>query len=73
MAANVFASTNPGEMFVMRNVGNLVPPPAKDTGEGEAVAADTGGAVRGASIDLWFPSVAQANAWGRRTVTIVLR
>lgn len=39
VAANVFASTNPGEMFVMRNVGNLVPPPALDTGEGEAVAA----------------------------------
>jgi 3D (Asp-Asp-Asp) domain-containing protein len=41
-------------------------------GYGEAVAADTGGAVIGASIDLWFPSAAQANAWGRRTVTIVL-
>lgn len=39
VAANVFASTNPGEMFVMRNVGNLVPPPAQDVGEGEAVAA----------------------------------
>lgn len=39
VAANVFASTNPGEMFVMRNVGNLVPPPSKDVGEGEAVAA----------------------------------
>jgi 3D (Asp-Asp-Asp) domain-containing protein len=41
-------------------------------GYGEAVAADTGSAVSGATIDLWFPSVAQANAWGRRTVTIVL-
>jgi len=41
-------------------------------GYGEAVAADTGGAVTGATIDLWFPTVAQANAWGRRTVTIVL-
>jgi 3D (Asp-Asp-Asp) domain-containing protein len=41
-------------------------------GYGEAVAADTGGAVIGATIDLWFPSVAQANAWGRRTVTITL-
>ncbi len=41
-------------------------------GYGEAVAADTGGGVVGATIDLWFPSVAQANAWGRRTVTIVL-
>ncbi|HEU5371091.1 MAG TPA: 3D domain-containing protein [Gaiellaceae bacterium] len=41
-------------------------------GYGEAVAADTGGAVSGATIDLWFPSIAQANAWGRRTVTVVL-
>ena len=41
-------------------------------GYGEAVAADTGGAIVGDTIDLWFPSVAQANAWGRRTVTIVL-
>ena len=41
-------------------------------GYGEAVAADTGGSVAGATIDLWFPSTAQANAWGRRTVTIVL-
>jgi 3D (Asp-Asp-Asp) domain-containing protein len=41
-------------------------------GYGEAVAADTGGAIIGATIDLWFPSVAQANQWGRRTVTITL-
>ena len=41
-------------------------------GYGEAVAADTGGAVVGSTIDLWFPTVAQANAWGRRTVTVVL-
>jgi 3D (Asp-Asp-Asp) domain-containing protein len=41
-------------------------------GYGEAVAADTGGAIIGATIDLWFPTVAQANAWGRRTVTITL-
>jgi carbonic anhydrase len=39
VAVNVFASTNPGEMFVMRNVGNLIPPPQQDTHEGEAVAA----------------------------------
>jgi 3D (Asp-Asp-Asp) domain-containing protein len=42
-------------------------------GYGDAVAADTGGAVHGAVIDLWFPTTAQANAWGRRTVTIALR
>jgi 3D (Asp-Asp-Asp) domain-containing protein len=41
-------------------------------GYGEAVAADTGGSVVGATIDLWFPTEAAANAWGRRTVTIVL-
>jgi 3D (Asp-Asp-Asp) domain-containing protein len=41
-------------------------------GYGEGVAADTGSAVRGADIDLWFPTPAQARAWGRRTVTITL-
>lgn len=41
-------------------------------GYGEGVAADTGGAVQGATIDLWFPTLAQARAWGRRTVTITL-
>ena len=41
-------------------------------GYGEAVAADVGGAVRGSVIDLWFPTIAQANAWGRRSVTVIL-
>ena len=41
-------------------------------GYGEGVAADTGGAVIGAHIDLWFPTVAEALAWGSRTVTITL-
>jgi 3D (Asp-Asp-Asp) domain-containing protein len=41
-------------------------------GYGEAVAADTGGAVQGARIDLWFPTRAEALAWGTRTVTITL-
>jgi len=41
-------------------------------GYGEAVAADTGGAIVGATIDLWFPTTAQAMAWGRRTVTVSL-
>jgi 3D (Asp-Asp-Asp) domain-containing protein len=42
-------------------------------GYGEAVAADTGSGVRGAMIDLWFPTTADALAWGRRTVVITLR
>jgi peptidoglycan DL-endopeptidase CwlO len=41
-------------------------------GYGEGVASDTGSAVQGAMIDLWFPTPAQAAAWGRRTVTIAL-
>jgi 3D (Asp-Asp-Asp) domain-containing protein/septal ring factor EnvC (AmiA/AmiB activator) len=41
-------------------------------GYGEGVAADTGGSVHGATIDLWFPTAALALAWGRRTVTITL-
>jgi 3D (Asp-Asp-Asp) domain-containing protein/peptidoglycan hydrolase CwlO-like protein len=41
-------------------------------GYGEGVAADTGSAVKGAVIDLWFPTCAQALQWGRRTLTITL-
>jgi len=41
-------------------------------GYGEGVAADTGSGVRGATIDLWFPTLAQARGWGRRTVTITV-
>jgi 3D (Asp-Asp-Asp) domain-containing protein/peptidoglycan hydrolase CwlO-like protein len=41
-------------------------------GYGIGVAADTGGAIQGARIDLWFPSVAQARAWGSRAVTITV-
>lgn len=41
-------------------------------GYGEGVAADTGSAVEGLAIDLWFPTAEQALAWGRRTVTVTL-
>ena len=41
-------------------------------GYGVGIAADTGGAVQGNTIDVWFPTLAQARAWGRRTVTITL-
>jgi peptidoglycan DL-endopeptidase CwlO len=41
-------------------------------GYGDGVAADTGSGVRGNAIDLWFPTLADALAWGRRTVTITL-
>jgi 3D (Asp-Asp-Asp) domain-containing protein/peptidoglycan hydrolase CwlO-like protein len=41
-------------------------------GYGEAVAADTGSAIQGLTMDLWFPTIAQALAWGRRAVTVTL-
>jgi 3D (Asp-Asp-Asp) domain-containing protein len=42
-------------------------------GYGDGVAADTGSAVKGAIIDVWFPTIEEARAWGRRTVTITFR
>jgi 3D (Asp-Asp-Asp) domain-containing protein len=41
-------------------------------GYGEGVAADIGSAIKGARIDLWFPTHAKALAWGSRTVTITV-
>jgi 3D (Asp-Asp-Asp) domain-containing protein/peptidoglycan hydrolase CwlO-like protein len=42
-------------------------------GYGNAVAADTGSAVKGADIDLWVADCNKASAWGRRQVTITFR
>jgi len=41
-------------------------------GYGMGVAADTGGAITGGRIDVWFPTVAQAHEWGTRTVTVTV-
>ncbi len=40
VAVNVFASTDPGDLFVLRNVGNLVPPHGNPGGTGTAAAVD---------------------------------
>lgn len=39
-------------------------------GYGYAICADTGGAIKGDIIDLFFNSEDECNAWGRRTVTL---
>ena len=41
-------------------------------GYGTGIAADTGGSVHGNVIDLWFPTLQQARAWGRQTITITI-
>ena len=39
-------------------------------GYGEAIAADTGGAIKGNKIDVFIPSDGQARNWGVRTVSV---
>ena len=39
-------------------------------GYGEAIAADTGGAIKGNKIDLCYTSKSEAFAWGRRPATV---
>lgn len=41
-------------------------------GYGVAIAGDTGGAIKGHKIDVLMPNNAQAFAWGRRTVKVVV-
>lgn len=39
-------------------------------GYGYAICADTGGAIKGNIIDLFFNSEEECNAWGRRAITL---
>ncbi|KAA0560266.1 DUF348 domain-containing protein [Bacillus sp. CH30_1T] len=39
-------------------------------GYGYAVAADTGGAIKGNKIDVFFPSKSDAYRWGRKTIKV---
>ena len=39
-------------------------------GYGEAIAADTGGAIKGNRVDIFIADKNEANQWGRRTVTL---
>ena len=39
-------------------------------GYGEAIAADTGGAIKGNKIDLFMANKSDASEWGRKTVTL---
>ncbi|MBR3215589.1 MAG: 3D domain-containing protein, partial [Exiguobacterium sp.] len=39
-------------------------------GYGEAIAGDTGGAIKGNKIDILMPTQEQALAFGRQSITI---
>ena len=41
-------------------------------GYGEAIASDAGGAIKGNIIDVHFPTNAQCEQWGRRTVQVTI-
>jgi 3D (Asp-Asp-Asp) domain-containing protein len=40
------------------------------SGYGDCIAADTGSAIQGHIIDVWLPTEAQSEQWGRRQVTV---
>jgi 3D (Asp-Asp-Asp) domain-containing protein len=39
-------------------------------GYGKGVVEDTGGAIKGSHLDLWFPSHEQAKKWGRKRLMV---
>jgi 3D (Asp-Asp-Asp) domain-containing protein len=41
-------------------------------GYGDGIAADTGGAVVGWTIDMWVADCGEADAYGRQTITITI-
>lgn len=41
-------------------------------GYGYAIAGDTGTAIKGNRIDVYFPTYAEAVRWGRRTITVYI-
>ena len=42
-------------------------------GYGVGAVNDTGGAIKGARLDLWFPTVERARKWGRRKLDVDLQ
>ncbi|HZS30424.1 MAG TPA: 3D domain-containing protein [Gaiellaceae bacterium] len=68
------ASGMPVQKGVVAVDPNLIPLGTKlyIPGYGNGVAADVGGGIKGAIIDLWYPTYSECAKWGRRTVTITI-
>ena len=63
---------NPSGISTIAVDPNVIPLGSKVyvSGYGTAIAADTGGAINGNIIDVYFNSEADCIAWGRKTVTV---
>ncbi|MBC2242421.1 3D domain-containing protein, partial [Listeria booriae] len=70
-ATGINLSANPG-MKVVAVDPSVIPLGSRVwvEGYGEAIAGDTGGAIKGNIVDVYFPNESQCYSWGRRMVTV---
>ncbi|EAE3625620.1 resuscitation-promoting factor [Listeria monocytogenes] len=70
-AYGINLSANPG-LKVIAADPRIIPLGSKVwvEGYGEAIAGDTGGAIKGNIVDVYFPNESQCYSWGRRMVTV---
>lgn len=70
-AYGINLSANPG-LKVIAVDPRIIPLGSKVwvEGYGEAIAGDTGGAIKGNIVDVYFPNESQSYSWGRRMVTV---
>ncbi|OZS77857.1 peptidoglycan-binding protein [Tetzosporium hominis] len=70
-ATGIDLRANPG-MKVIAVDPNVIPLGSKVwvEGYGEAIAGDTGGAIKGNKIDIFMPDQQDALNWGRQTITV---
>lgn len=70
-ATGINLSANPG-MRVVAVDPSVIPLGSRVwvEGYGEAIAGDTGGAIKGNIVDVYFPNESSCYSWGRRTVTV---
>lgn len=71
-ASGMTTSRNPGGYSTIAVDPRVIPMGSKlyIPGYGYAIAADTGGAIKGNKVDLYVSSSSEAYAWGVRTVTV---
>lgn len=66
-------TANP-DLLIIAVDPSVIPPLSRVwvEGYGVAIAADTGGAIKGHKIDVFMPSKEASRAWGRRTVRVAI-